>query len=527
MPSFLFLYPFFFLYLPIQYAFGSGGKFGYLLFCSLLFGFILFRFFQGRKSDSKKNLPPLFWISYWTLIVFVEGVFYTKRALDSFLLGDLDYTAQARMMITVFRENLFETQYYGWNENANFLSHHMSPSILLLSPFPIVYGSELGFGIGVFFFGAITLPLLYFYLKESSVSEELSLCAVLLWAGSSSFYRLGHSLHFEILIPSVFLALLIGIKKQKHWLWISSFILFIGIKEDLSIYLGGLSAFLIFIDKERKREWTFVFLASLFYFGIAYPFLNSYAGNSAERNWKEYWTSGETKPFETIANYIQNPESIRQYIKGFRDLSLEWGLWNLLAGWILLPFIGLYSIFRLSVHPWVKEMYSYYIYPLVPFLILFLKEGSLKIQNWIDKKEKIRFFPFSGETKFLTLLVLTFFFAVYRNGMDGQYPIRLTPKNEKAEELRTILQKIPRGEIVSAGYHLSPFVSFRNKVYPIRENRIFQEWILLDLEYNSPYLSSEQIQRRIQKEMEAGKIQIAAESEHFRIYWNPARSQNP
>ncbi|AOP34812.1 hypothetical protein A0128_13700 [Leptospira tipperaryensis] len=526
MSSFPFLYPFFFLYLPIQYWMGSKGFSGYFLFGSLLLGTVLFWFFNKRKQKSFKTIPPFVWLVYWSLIVFIEGIFYTKNALDSFLLGDFDYTAQARMMFTLVKGNFFETQYYGLQENANFLSHHMAPAILLLSPFPILFGSELGFGIGVFFLSALTLPLLYFYLRESFISEELSLSAVLLWAGSSSFYRLGHSLHFEVLIPFLFLLLLIGIQKQKPWLWILSLVLFLGIKEDLSIYAAGLSSMLIFTDTKRKKEWIGVFLLSLIYFGILHPFLNSFVGDSAGRNWKEYWGNAETNPYQTILNYIQNPESIRQYAKGLRDLSLEWGFWNLIGGWLLLPFLGLYSVFRLSVHPWVREMYSYYIYPLIPFLILFLKNGAERIQGWIEKKEKIPFFPFSREEKLKIFLIFTFLLSVYRNGKDGQYPIQLAPQKEKASELRTILKEIPEGSFVSAGFHISPFVSFRNSVYPIRDNRVFKEWIVFDHGYNSPYVSSEKIRERIQEENKIGRIELISKTKHFSIYKNHSQSSN-
>ncbi|EMP08292.1 membrane protein, PF09852 domain protein [Leptospira interrogans serovar Pyrogenes str. 200701872] len=47
-------------------------------------------------------------------------------------------------------------------------------------------------------------------------------------------------------------------------------------------------------------------------------------------------------------------------------------------------------MFKLSIHPWVKGLYSYYIYPLIPFLILFLKTGASWIQNHIYNS-KIKF----------------------------------------------------------------------------------------------------------------------------------------
>ncbi|EMF82426.1 membrane protein, PF09852 family [Leptospira weilii serovar Topaz str. LT2116] len=151
--SVLLLLPFFIFYLPVQYWIGSKGIGGLILTGILLCAPILFRL---QKRWKKESFPPLIvspgiLISYWSLFVFTEGIFYTTTALDSFFLGDFDYTAQMRMIVPTIDGKFFQTQYYGPDENANFLSHHMTPGILLLTPFPILFGSELGFGIGIFF----------------------------------------------------------------------------------------------------------------------------------------------------------------------------------------------------------------------------------------------------------------------------------------------------------------------------------------------------------------------------------------
>ncbi|UOG40559.1 DUF2079 domain-containing protein [Leptospira noguchii] len=508
MKSYFYLLPFFILYLPIQYQIGSKGIGGLILigilFCSSIFFWI--------QKQNKKFISSRFFILYWTLLVFAEGIFYTKTALDSFFLGDLDYTAQLRMILPVMDGNFFQTQYYGSDENANFLSHHMTPGILLLAPFPILFGSELGFGIGIFFFASATIPLLYYYLRKCSTPKELSLCATLLWSGSSSFYRLNHSLHFEVLVPFLFLCLLIGIQKQKTWILLSTLCLFLGIKEDLSIYLSALSFVLIFIENKRKKEWIFVFSICVFYYFIIFPFLNKLAGNSAEKNWKEYWGQD---PFFSILKYIQNPEYMFQYWKGIRDLSLEWGFWNLTGGWILFPFLGLYSVFRLSIHPWVRDLYSYYIYPLIPFLILFLKTGTNWIQYYIHNSNTKFLHTFPKDQKLLLVLIFTFSVSIYRNSKETEYPIVFEPKPNQVEELKTILIQIPPSDSVSAGFHLSPFISLKNSVYPIRENREWKEWIVIDRKYNSPYLSSEKILERIDSDVQIGKLRWVQKTERF------------
>ncbi|WP_017851705.1 DUF2079 domain-containing protein [Leptospira interrogans serovar Szwajizak] len=506
-PSF-YLFTFFILYLPIQYQIGSNGIGGFVLVGILFCSPILF----GIQKRWKKFISPRFLILYWTLFVFAEGIFYTKTALDSLFLGDLDYTAQLRMILPTTDGIFFQTQYYGSHENANFLSHHMAPGILLLAPFPILFGSELGFGIGIFFFASATIPLLYYYLRKHSISKELSLCATLLWSGSSSFYRLNHSLHFEVLVPFLFLCLLIGIQKQKTWILLSALCLFLEIKEDLAIYLSILSFVLIFTENKRRKEWIFIFSICIFYYFIIFPFLNKSAGNSAERNWKEYWGQD---PFFLILQYIQNPEYIFQYWKGIRDLSLEWGFWNLTGGWILFPFLGLYSVFKLSIHPWVKGLYSYYIYPLIPFLILFLKTGASWMQNHIYNS-KIKFlYTFSKNQKLLLALIITFSVSIYRNSKETEYPIVFEPKSDQVEELKTILKQIPLNDSVSAGFHLSPFISLKNPVYPIRPNREWKEWIIIDRLYNSPYLSSEKILERIDSDVQIRKLRWIQKTKRF------------
>ncbi|TGN02413.1 DUF2079 domain-containing protein [Leptospira yasudae] len=530
--------PFLLLYLPIQILFGSKGLGGIAL-AGILILCIFLHWADGKYGHSflrSLKVSPVVLISYWSVFVFTEGIVYTQRAADSFLLSDLDYTAQFRMILPGIDKSFFQTQYYGTEENANFLSHHMSPGILLLTPFAMSFGSPLGLGIGVFFFIAISIPLLYFYLLASSVSKEISLCASLLWAGSSGLYRLGHSLHFEALVPFAILCVLIGVQKEKHWMTVLGLVFFLGIKEDLSFYLAALSIGLLLADPRRRKEWIFVFSVCLIYSFLIHPYLSGFAGSSAQRNWKEYWGEGSSNPFSAALSYIQKPESILSYWKGVRDLSLEWGFWNWTGGWLLVPFFGLYSAFRLSVHPWVRDLYSYYVYPLIPFLILFLRTGSAWIQNaaidfkpsresessFVDRIEFLKRIP--KERKLFVLLLLTFTFSVYRNSKENEYPIPLRPQTNKTQELKEVLKSIPAGSSVSAGFHLSPFVSLHNPVYPIRENREWKEWIVFDQRYNSPYLSSELILQRIRKDVQNGTIEPVLTSENFVLY---KRSANP
>ncbi|EMJ92946.1 DUF2079 domain-containing protein [Leptospira alstonii] len=510
----VFLLPFFIFYLPIQYRIGSNGIGGIVLVGILLCGSIFFRIWK-KESFSSFIVSPVLLVSYWSLFVFAEGIFYTKAALDSFFLGDFDYTAQLRMIVPTIDGNIFQTQYYGSEENANFLSHHMTPGILLLTPFPILFGSELGLGAGVFFFASLTIPLLYHYLRECSVSEELALCATLLWSGSSGFYRLNHSLHFEVLVPILCLCVFIGIQKRKHWITTVSLCFFLGIKEDVAIYMAALAVGMIAADNKRKKEWISVFITCVFYYFLIFPILNDLAGNSAEKNWKEYWGTGTENPTFAVLNYIQNSESRFQYWKGIRDLSLEWGFWNLTGGWLLLPFLGLYSVFRLSIHPWVRDLYSYYIYPLVPFLILFLRTGAEWIQNRTGKPETKFLSSVSKEKKILIALILSFCVSIYRNSKETEYPIVFESKPELAAELKNLLEQIPAGKSVSAGFHLSPFVSLKNPVYPIREDRKWKEWILINREYNSPYLSSAKILERIDADVRGGELRWVQKTNRF------------
>lgn len=222
-----------------------------------------------------------------------------------------------------------------------------------------------------------------------------------------------------------------------------------------------------------------------------------------------------TGSFFSILKYIQNPEYMFQYWKGIRDLSLEWGFWNLTGGWILFPFLGLYSVFRLSIHPWVRDLYSYYIYPLIPFLILFLKTGTNWIQYYIHNSNTKFLHTFPKDQKLLLVLIFTFSVSIYRNSKETEYPIVFEPKPNQVEELKTILIQIPPSDSVSAGFHLSPFISLKNSVYPIRENREWKEWIVIDRKYNSPYLSSEKILERIDSDVQIGKLRWIQKTERF------------
>ncbi|EMF82378.1 membrane protein, PF09852 family [Leptospira weilii serovar Topaz str. LT2116] len=71
-------------------------------------------------------------------------------------------------------------------------------------------------------------------------------------------------MHFEVLVPLLCLCALIGIQRQKFWITSISLCFFLGIKEDLSIYLAALAIVLIPTDKKRHKEWVFVLLYAFF-----------------------------------------------------------------------------------------------------------------------------------------------------------------------------------------------------------------------------------------------------------------------
>lgn len=193
----------------------------------------------------------------------------------------------------------------------------------------------------------------------------------------------------------------------------------------------------------------------------------------------------------------------------------------------MFPFFCLYSAFRLSVHPWVRDLYSYYVYPLIPFLILFLKTGTVWIRDRTDNSKTKFLSSVSKEKKLVFILILTFFLSIYRNSKETEYPIVFSPKPNQTIELKDILKHIPEGNSVSAGFHLSPFVSLKNPVYPIRENREWKEWILLDREYNSPYLSSVQILNRIDADVHKGKLRWVRKTNRFCLLRSNTKFSGP
>lgn len=141
-------------------------------------------------------------------------------------------------------------------------------------------------------------------------------------------------------------------------------------------------------------------------------------------------------------------------------------------------------------------------------------------------QNKISIVRFEGK-KLVFILILTFFLSIYRNSKETEYPIVLSPKPNQAIELKDILKHIPEGNSVSAGFHLSPFVSLKNPVYPIRENREWKEWILLDREYNSPYLSSVQILNRIDADVHKGKLRWVRKTNRFCLLRSNTKFSGP
>ncbi|OCC30211.1 Uncharacterized protein GNX_1241 [Leptospira interrogans serovar Canicola] len=123
-------------------------------------------------------------------------------------------------------------------------------------------------------------------------------------------------------------------------------------------------------------------------------------------------------------------------------------------------------------------------------------------------------------------MIITFSVSIFRNSKETEYPIVFEPKPDQVEELKTILKQIPSNDSVSAGFHISPFISLKNPVYPIRENREWKEWIIIDRIYNSPYLSSEKILERIDSDVQIRKLRWIQKTKTFWFITSKFRYKN-
>lgn len=453
---------------------------GVVLFSAFVF---LATYFKERKNErnwlidflndkpSKILVLILVSTSGFLFLIASSWHFYhlTKSFYDSFLFHDADYIGISDFLLSIANGEGFQTHYYS-ETGGSYLNHHFAPGSFILAPFVKLFPYRMGLAFGcLFFYQAATLLWLYFgysqYRTEmESGNFQSSLPFYLFWIvilNQQYLYRIGSSYHFEILVPFFAFFFFLSYAKLSElrnqiklsglvWLFLS-LLLYLSIKEDISIYLFLFILPLMYRSFQTRNNQAVKLQISIiciillwgFFVFLLYPFLQ---GNNLGEHWKG----------ELIKEYGNNYKQIQSNWKSAKiliEVFVSGGSAIFTQSFESIGICLIYLIHFFSNRPWHHELYSYYSYSLLP-MVLFT--GVLLIKNW-------------KETRW-SILFLCIMMVFYKNSLDSNFPLdpmkilesRLeTKKTQQEEFLKDAIEisKITQNKsVIYSQYNLSIFL---------------------------------------------------------------------
>ncbi|ABZ93294.1 Hypothetical protein LBF_0762 [Leptospira biflexa serovar Patoc strain 'Patoc 1 (Ames)'] len=485
----------------------------------LFFALCLFCFWKQRKAkfvpkkDSvtmdhqTKVLPRLVFVSALLFIVSSSYHAYelTNFFVNSFLFHDADYIGISDVLLSLWEGKGYESHYYSESVNGSYLEHHFAPGMVFLSPFVGLVPDRFGLALGVFFFYQLTVVflILWSYQIIQKNNPEISIPFLVIWViltNQMYLYRIGSSFHFEILVVmfgSIFFYVWEKTKRITSKEIDSKFVspltalftffclgiclfLFLIQKEDIGMYLilFLLPRFLFQIYKQvsehKLSSWrdlfsiqkhpsfvllTFILgitIVYLCYVFIIYPYfhdMNSYL------TWSRILRQDYHSSFKQVT-------SVTKSFQIYLEIVVSGGLGIFQMVLEILGVSLIYLTHFFSSRPWHHEVYSYYSYSLVPYL---LYTGIV----WAKSKRQV-------SLPFLYFILACVF---WRNSLDQNFPLATESKeqwydpkvqSEVVHDLHFVNEEMKQNPIqpskeiiVFSQYNVSFLITEKAKVYPL------------------------------------------------------------
>lgn len=435
------------------------GVFLFLFFLTIL------NFWKEKKIKSQamtnNNLTNIALLSDKQIIIlpyllFASCVFFfitstyhafhlTKSLADAFLFQDADYIGISDILLSISHGEGFASSYYSELGEGSYLHHHFAPGMLVLTPFISWFPNKLGLAVGVFFVYqlATILWILWAYQISKHHLKDKGIKFLTFWillTNQLYLYRIGSSFHFEVLVL-VFGLFFFYIWEQREkiqkgsfrspWIYYNvlalSIILYLSQKEDIGIYLllfflPTVFGILYKLWKKKKNEnrdaqqpsgsptdnsqekatirsLTLVFSIVFIWFGFVFFIYPMFGDRSESVTWTKVLTQEYHSAFKQVTGF-------KKTLVIFLEIAISAGLgiFQMIPEVIGIGLIYVTHIF--SSRPWHHEVYTYYSYSFVPFL---LYSGILWIQS--EKKINLSF----------AFLILTCLF--WKNSLDQNYPL--------------------------------------------------------------------------------------------------------
>ncbi|MCB1179254.1 MAG: DUF2079 domain-containing protein [Leptospiraceae bacterium] len=482
---------------------------------SILF-FLLALFFLIKKQPKIKIPKSSYkFLSFKIISVFLIILYSFHLALlhfhhlNSFFLTTNDYGMIAEVLWETLKGNFYKSNFLGDQDTSNYLSHHFSPGIIILSPFLLLNDSRFGYAIGLLIFNISSLFLYREIVFNIIKNNTYRILIFLILIFNIYSYRLFTSYHFESLFLFSFLGIIYSIIKKNKYLETFFFLFSLSIKEDIAIYLFLFG--IVFFFKKDKLRFLLYSGISLIYFIVIIPFFQNLLDNTAKENWYILWNNLGNSPGEILLSPLFKTKLIVYNIlnsyKLFVDLGNSLGWIFLFSGVYLFPVSIIYLIHILSSRIWYNEFYHYYSYTILPFLLAGTIIGFRSFQNYKKFNKK----------RFIIFFILSFLF--FRISSEKEFPLKYNEVNfSRKNDILEVIKNIPENKEISISFDIGAILPRKFDLYPIVENKNFKEYILVDMNSFSPYYSTGKIEERLKKSLKAQKIQLIYKKNRVKLY---------
>lgn len=466
------------------------------VFLFALLDFVIKKFSKisvpSKEGTSSNSIIKEILFTCLLLFCFTFGYLHTLLMdLNSFFLVDFDYLAIAEILNNSISGNFFQTPHYGIQKTSNYLSHHFSPSILVLSPFLLFSETRLGYGYGLAFFAIASYILIAILLLRANLRGNMFYFSLFLFSCNLYLHRLFFSYHFELLSIFFFLTFFIGKEFKILSLSIISILLLLFLKEDMAIYVFFLGIYFLF-----QKNWKYglsIVTTSLIYFFFIPNFFKTYIDQSAYVNWLSDWAKWGNSYLEITVNIITNPIKVAKIIlskwKILRDFAFSFSPILIAQPSIIIVSLPIFLLHFISDRIWYNSLYNYYSYSVVPLFVIGLIISLKNLKESYSKNYNIN------------ILLFCISLSLYSSSGDKMFPYVIrTTDSKRLENVKAIVQNIPNQKTISTQFDLGGFIPRANPIYPLHEKNLDTDYILVDRESGiTPYVDRKRIEMMVQQ----------------------------
>jgi uncharacterized membrane protein len=337
-----------------------------------VFFFLKASLFKQKDLSQKLTISLLLFI---TLLYIVHYSFLSIIQYNGLFTGHLDLAVFDQAIWNTVCGRILHTDLYGYN----FLGEHMSPILILLSPFYLIMQDpRMLLLLQSLFLGLGAIPV-YLIAKDRLKHNLLSL--------SFSFAYLLHpflsrinlfEFHAISLAPFFLLFCFYFLIKERWALYYIFLFLSLLIKEDVSLIIAALGIYTFF--KINKKAGVITLLIGMLWAYLSVcvliPYIRETAGVEAKYGHFGRYTLGST-PSEIIKNLVSNPQNTsKMLILPMNEkagtlvlLILPTGFLSILSPAIL---ISLPEIILHFLAPWTSQYLLLWQYPapILPFIVV-------------------------------------------------------------------------------------------------------------------------------------------------------------